>query len=583
MSDTALRNDVETASTASYRAVRGRFGTVLAAALAGAFLLLFRPEPAGAAIAFVDALPITAASDAVLEKPVLIARKGKVRKRKKMRRKAHRRDRVRKNRKEKQHGRTPDRDRPKKDKAEKDRPNTQTTDNRTPDRRPGNLICIGGRVQAGKCRCRRANVRRHLGKTVFGCAPAGKPVILPVASPQPPVSPPTPPATQAAAPAPNTASGTTAGSDFVPDEVLVTIDAAASLNVENDVAQNYGLQVSGRWILELLDARLVRFRIPDGRPVPQVVAAMSGDVRVISPQPNFYYRPQTGNSTLAPADLQYALAKVDVTSAHRIANGRGARVAIIDSVVDGTHPDLTGAVEATFDASGPGRSASDDHGTAIAGIISARGMLQGVAPEAKLLSVGVYERSASDGAPAATTSNLLRGLDWALAHRANVINMSLAGPADSLLERGVAAASSGNAIIVAAAGNGGADAPPAFPAAYGSVIAVTAIDVADRLYASANRGSYIAVAAPGVDVLTPGLDHAHQLQTGTSFAAAHVSGIVALLLDRNPGLSGEQVRRALTKAAGDLGAPGRDDEYGAGTANAFRSLNVIAKSGQARR
>ena len=578
MSDTALKIDVETASTARKRAKDGRFGTLLAAVLAGVVLLLSRPPPADAAIAVVDALPLTAASDIVLEKPVLVGRKGKVRKRKQMRRKAHRRNRIRKNRKERQHGRTPDRDRPKKDKAEKDRPNTQTTD-----KRPGNLICIGGRVKAGKCRCRRANVRRHLGKTVFGCAPAGKPVILPVASPQPPVSSPTPPTTQTAAPAPATASGTASGSDFVPDEVLVTVDAATSLNVENDVAQNYGLQISGRWILELLDARLVRFRIPDGRPVPQVVAAMAGDARVISPQPNFYYRPQTGNSTLAPADLQYALAKVDVTSAHRIANGRGARVAIIDSVVDGTHPDLTGAVEATFDASGPGHSTSDDHGTAIAGIISARGMLQGVAPEAKLLSVGVYEPSATDGSSAATTSNLLRGLDWALAHRANVINMSLAGPADSLLERGVAAASSINAIIVAAAGNGGADAPPAFPAAYGSVIAVTAIDVADRLYASANRGSYIAVAAPGVDILTPGLDHAHQLQTGTSFAAAHVSGIVALLLDRNPELSGEQVRRALTKAAGDLGAPGRDDEYGAGRANAFRSLNVIPKSGQARR
>ncbi len=583
MSDIAL-TDRKTKIPATTGALGRRlFGKLSIAFLGGVLLLLVQSGPADAALASVNVLPSAALKESVLEQPILAARKGKVRKRKKMRRKAHQRNRLRKKRKEKQHGRKPDRDRPNKDrpnkdKPDKDRPNTQTTDTRTPDRRPGNLVCIGGRVKAGKCRCRRANIRRHLGKTVFGCAPAGKPVILPVASQQPPASSPTPPAAQASTPA----ASTSAGNDFVPDEVLVTLDPESSLNVENAVAQSYGLQVSGRWILELLDTRLVRFRIPDGRPVPQVIAAMAGDARVISPQPNFYYRPQTGSSTVAPAELQYALAKVGVTSAHKIANGRGTRIAILDSVVDGTHPDLAGAVEDTFDVSGKGKRASDDHGTAIAGIIRARGMLRGVAPEATLLSVGVYEQSAADGSAAATTSNLLRGLDWALARRANVINMSLAGPADSLLEQGVTAMSSNNAVIVAAAGNGGAEAPPAYPAAYETVIAVTAIDVADRLYASANRGAYIAIAAPGVDILTPGLDHAHQLQTGTSFAAAHVSGIVALLLDRNPKLSNKRIRRALTKAAGDLGVPGRDDEYGAGRANAFRSLSILGQSGLAR-
>jgi len=99
--------------------------------------------------------------------------------------------------------------------------------------------------------------------------------------------------------------------------------------------------------------------------------------------------------------------------------------------------------------------------------------------------------------------------------------------------------------------------------------------VSDRLYAAANRGGYISLAAPGVDVLTPALRHGHALQSGTSFAAAHVAGIIALMIERNSRLSTDQVRRMLIKAAKDLGPPGRDKAFGAGRANAFRSLTLV--------
>ena len=130
-------------------------------------------------------------------------------------------------------------------------------------------------------------------------------------------------------------------------------------------------------------------------------------------------------------------------------------------------------------------------------------------------------------------------------------------------------------IMVAAAGNGGADARPAFPAAYAGVIAVTAIDADDRLYEMANRGSYIAIAAPGVDILVAGGGHAHQFESGTSFAAAHVSGIIALMLELDPDMPADAVLQALVAGATDLGDPGPDHLFGAGRINAAATLRLM--------
>ena len=573
---------------------------VLAWALVAFSLCLFagRAGTADAAILSVPVLPVSAHEGKSATEPLLIARKKRAGPRKRIRKKAQRRRKIRnRNVRKPAHNRPsrdkpdrnrpgkdkpdrdkPDRDRPNHDKTDRDDPKNTNTVDRTPDRRPTNLVCIGGRVKAGQCGCRNKTIRRHIGPRVFGCARVGRPLVLPVISQSAPIRP-----SATAAAATDQSSAGSVQPDFAPDEVLVTVNRTTLDSVDDAVAQSFGLEIVGRWIIDHIDARLVRYRIPDGRAVPQVVAAMQGDPRVVAPQPNYYYRPQAGEAKHLSADLQYALTKVDIASAHKLAHGRGARIAIIDSAIDGSHPDLEGAVEAAFDAVVEKAAPPDDHGTAIAGIIRARGQLRGIAPEARLLSVSVYETTGAKGAIAATTSNLLRGVDWALARRARVINMSLAGPHDALLERSIDAAYRERAIIVAAAGNAGAKAPPAYPAAYGQVIAVTATDVADRLYASANHGGYIAVAAPGVDILAPSLNHAHQLQTGTSFAAAHVSGIVALMIERDPALSVEAVRQALMKAAGDLGAPGRDNRFGAGRADAFRSLGLVDQTKQAER
>ena len=152
-----------------------------------------------------------------------------------------------------------------------------------------------------------------------------------------------------------------------------------------------------------------------------------------------------------------------------------------------------------------------------------------------------------------TTFNILKGIDWAVSQGARVINMSFAGPKDPSLERALKLAHDKGIVLIAAAGNAGPKSPPLYPGADPNVIAVTATDVDDKLFTGANRGNYISVAAPGVDILVPAPENAYQLTTGTSVASAEVSGIVALLLERNPKLTPADIRRILTASARRLG------------------------------
>jgi subtilisin family serine protease len=144
-----------------------------------------------------------------------------------------------------------------------------------------------------------------------------------------------------------------------------------------------------------------------------------------------------------------------------------------------------------------------------------------------------------------------------------------------LVERGIAAMASKGILMVAASGNAGPKSPPLYPAANTNVIAVGATDAQDRLFAASNRGGYVALAAPGVDIFLPAPDEKYQMTSGTSFSAAYVSGVAALMLERNPALKPGEVRAILIRTARDLGAPGRDDLFGAGEADAFAAVSAV--------
>jgi subtilisin family serine protease len=361
-------------------------------------------------------------------------------------------------------------------------------------------------------------------------------------------------------------------------QVLVLIDQGQPAALEDILAQQYNLQRLNNQTLTLIAARAQLYAIPDNRTVAALASVLGADPRVRLAQGNFAYRRQgETNKTQAEAP-QYALSKMSVAPAHEMALGRGVRIAVIDSAIDAAHPDLAGAVLSTFDATNRSADTGDGHGTAVAGIIGARGAVRGVAPMAEILAVRAFAPLARQQPIASSSVILLRAIEWSVVNGAQVLNMSFVGPRDPAVQAMIEAAQKRNAVIVAAAGNGGSSAPPAYPAAYPGVIAVTAIDATDKRYAHANRGTYIAISAPGVDILAPADGGRHAFLSGTSFAAAHVSGIVALLLERSRSLQPEGALAVLSDNAVDLGPAGRDEDFGFGRADAFAALRGLAVS-----
>jgi len=195
----------------------------------------------------------------------------------------------------------------------------------------------------------------------------------------------------------------------------------------------------------------------------------------------------------------------------------------------------------------------------------------GVAPDARILAIHAFSPN-SASSPEATTEHILKGLDWAIKKGARIINMSFAGPYDPMLQLALKKAHEKGVVLIAAAGNLGPKSPPLYPAADEHVIAVTATDENDRVLNQANRGPYIAVAAPGVDILEPAPNAGYQVTTGTSVAAAHVSGIAALLIERNPAIDAASVREILSTSAKHMAAKGRDDQFGWGLVDPYRAL-----------
>ena len=171
-----------------------------------------------------------------------------------------------------------------------------------------------------------------------------------------------------------------------------------------------------------------------------------------------------------------------------------------------------------------------------------------------------------------------QALDWLVSKDVKVINMSLAGPPDKLLERALQKAMEHNVVVVAAAGNGGPTAPPAYPAAYDNVIAVTAVDRFKRVYHKANQGFYISFAAPGVSIWTPDEKSPGKFRSGTSFASAYVTAMAAEFYDQaNSKVSQDKILNILKSNVFDLGDTGKDSVFGWGLVR-YPKKNIINES-----
>jgi len=363
---------------------------------------------------------------------------------------------------------------------------------------------------------------------------------------------------------------------FVGNEMVFHVAPNVSRETVDNAARKLGLSAVESHNVGLTGGTLYHLRIPPGRQVADAVRALEAE-KIGTAQPNYVFRAQQ-DSTLAARSkasdgTQYAVNKLHLAEAHRIAMGTNVLVAVIDSEVDSKHPDLAGAVIDEFDAVGrPDQPHA--HGTGMTGAIVAHRQLKGVAPAARIVAVHAFSPDAGESAQA-TTSHILAGLEWAIKKGARVINMSFAGPYDPMLALAMKKAHDKGIVLVAAAGNAGPKSPPLYPAADPNVIAVTATDQNDRIFAGANQGPYIAVAAPGVDILEPAPNAGYQVTTGTSVAAAHVSGVAALMIERNPALDPDSVHEILTASAKPLAGKGHDDRYGWGLVDPARALSDV--------
>lgn len=342
-----------------------------------------------------------------------------------------------------------------------------------------------------------------------------------------------------------------------PGELLILIDASEKPAALEEIRIAYpGVAVSpiplGNFNLELL--KLV-FSDPDK-------ARMAGaQLQQRHPEwtvtPNVLYEP-------LQTPRVYANNMVASSGASSPVTLRSFRIGLLDTPV-ASHPVLEKCVIARRSFVSDNERALPGHATAIAALIAGDAKpsgFSGLLSSVHFLSGEIIRRR---GARDSTNTELLaRGLDWLVGERAQVINISIGGPGDRILARLFGSASLQTTAVVAAAGNGGRNAPPIYPAAYANVIAVTAVDGSGRIYTRANQGPYIAIAAPGVDVWVPTEGASGAYLTGTSFAAAFVTAAAAYVKAQNAASDTAQIRAALCKDAKDWGMPGVDPVYGCG-------------------
>ena len=319
----------------------------------------------------------------------------------------------------------------------------------------------------------------------------------------------------------------------------------------------------------------------------KVGAALRADPRVLFVVPDAVVKASAWPADGSPSDPLYAdqedLEQVRVPEVWPTTVGDpSVVVAVIDSGVDLTHPDLAGVnVVSPRNEMWNNTDVTDDngHGTHVAGTIVAQTDnatgIAGIAPGASLMPVKVLDESGSG-----FFSDILDGVDWARTHGADIINLSLGGilePAQvALIQPTFTAARAAGILVVAASGNSGSPIME-YPAGLRGVVSVAAVDATDLQadFSTFNRG--VDIAAPGVDILSTTAGD-YEEESGTSMASPHVAGVAALIWSARPGLSATELEAVLRASAADLGDPGRDNVYGSGRVDAEAALSEAVPS-----
>ncbi len=342
-------------------------------------------------------------------------------------------------------------------------------------------------------------------------------------------------------------------------QVIVTLTPASPEDwkrLADELAEAHRLARIGAFPLDSIGVQCIVYRVPEGPSAESVIEALTADPRVDSAQLNQVFQGLLADYNDRYSVHQYGARVIRADLAHRLVSGRGVKVAVIDTGIEVDHPDLQGRIagKANFVKGGEQTFSQEHHGTAVAGVIAARANNQegifGIAPEAKVLAIkSCREQPPGSQQALCTTWALAKGLDYAILQGAHILNLSLGGPQDPLLSRLIAKAVDRRIVVVAAALHEG-DHGIGFPASLHSVIAVLASDMQGHVRLSAESQRNMLLAAPGVDILTTTPSGAYDLFSGSSLAAAHVSGTAALLLERAPNLSPAQLQALIQNTAG---------------------------------
>lgn len=327
-----------------------------------------------------------------------------------------------------------------------------------------------------------------------------------------------------------------------------------------------GFDVGDEQATEGLDLRWRRLRVPKGQSLEDALAL----ARRLDPSGAYDEHPIYVGAGSVPSLPTSAAAPPGPSEARPAPADASPLVGLVDTGVDVRHPALH-ALAVVRHGCGDGPAAAlhpAPHGTAVAALLAGDAPgFHGAAPRARLLAADAF-CDAPDGGSAVA---VVRELGWLLSRHVPVVNVSLVGPPNLLLQRAVAQAVARGVVVVAPVGNDGPAAPPLYPAAWPGVVGVTGVDARRRLLAEAGRGPAVMFAAPGTDLVSAAGEDGYVPVRGTSFASPIVAGLLArAFIDAGTGAdapSREGAARAiasLARAAVDLGPPGRDDGYGLG-------------------